>query len=299
MLCEDYENTIPVLVMTRNEGEYLRVCVMSILETVKLPIKIYIIDNNSDCEYHFQTIQYLSDNVKNIEIVFNDRNNWILGLNKTIDKIKIKHKSKYFFLTDADINFSNCCTDEECWLTYLFKLMESNVVIGKIGLSLNWDYIINESDLSDIYKQEVALYNESWKVGDLYISPVDTTASLLRFDWSIEKNSRFYPNHMRYLRPELYSCRTPRHINVEHLGWYKYNKETLSNTNVDSKVICFTILGAALKKEIVNQASISVRLFFLLLSKPFHYFWIARRMLALARYILIKAKTGFDGQQVK
>ncbi|HBL8837975.1 TPA: glycosyltransferase, partial [Enterobacter hormaechei] len=38
----------PIIIMTRNEGEYLQRCVESIFSTVSLDIMIYIVDNNSD-----------------------------------------------------------------------------------------------------------------------------------------------------------------------------------------------------------------------------------------------------------
>ncbi|MDD9224720.1 glycosyltransferase family 2 protein [Aeromonas hydrophila] len=283
--------------MTRNDGEYLKQCIESIFNTVKMPITVYIVDNNSDSQEHLDIVASLSSRFESVRVVYNKQNLWVLGLNKTINSIRDLHVSKYFFLTDADIDFSKCETPNRCWLSYLTEKMDENLVVGKLGLSLNWDYISTQPDFFDIYKQEKSLYNESRKINELYISQVDTTACLFRIDWSIESSGGLYPDHMRYLRPELYSCRTPKNITVEHLGWYKYHKNALPQKQINDKVICFTIVGASLKDEIRSQASFLVRKFSYFFTKPFLYFWVLRRYCMLARYIWCHGRRCFDGQK--
>lgn len=291
-------STLPVLVMTRNDGHFLKQCVESIINTVTIPITIYIIDNHSDSPEHQDILNDLKARFDNIELVLNKKNLWVLGLNKTIEKIKATHNSKYFFLTDADIDFSGCPA-KPCWLSYLIKRLDNNVSIGKIGISLSWNYLEQHDELRQILEQEKALYSESHKIDDLYVSAVDTTASLFRFDWSLESSSFFYPDHMRYLKPELYSCRTPKNISVEHLGWLLYNKkESLSLKNVNSKVLCFTFLGGSIKDTILSSSSIHYALFYKLFSRLFFVLWMSRRYVYLFKYIMNKGRKKFYGHGV-
>lgn len=291
-------STLPVLVMTRNDGHFLKQCVESIINTVTIPVTIYIIDNHSDSPEHHAILNDLKARFEHVELVLNKKNLWILGLNKTIEKIKNTHDGKYFFLTDADIDFSDCQA-KPCWLSYLIEKLDSNVSIGKMGISLSWDYLEKNLDLAPILEQEQKLYSERLKINDLYVSPVDTTATLFRFDWSIESSGFFYPDHMRYLRPELYSCRTPRDILVEHLGWYAYNKrELISTKSINSKVLCFALVGGSVKNSILDLASKRYALFYRLCSGWFMKVWILRRYFFLLKYILVKGRKKFDGHGV-
>lgn len=89
--------TLPILVMTRNDGFLLKQCVESIVNTVTIDTTIYIIDNNSDsAEQHF-ILNDLAVKYSNVKLVFNKSNLWVIGLNTTIKKIKIEHKSDFFF----------------------------------------------------------------------------------------------------------------------------------------------------------------------------------------------------------
>ncbi|EMB9642311.1 MULTISPECIES: glycosyltransferase family A protein [Enterobacter cloacae complex] len=290
-------NAFPVIVMTRNEGVFLSRCIESMIANVSIDIQIYIVDNNSCDEDHLTLLAALEKKYKSIlTVIRNKSNRWVLGLNKTLKTIRLNHTSPYFFITDGDIDFT-ICKARPCWLTYLIEQMDKNIVVGKIGYSLDWNYLSKQDNLKEILAQEMSLYNEKRKINDLYIAQVDTTATIFRWDWSIEGNGNIFPDHMRYLRPELYSCRTTKSLVVEHLGWMNYKSNALSTENIDSKVMCFTIVGASLKKEILSQASLSARVFFYLLNRPFQILWILRRYLFLFKYISSKGRRLFDGQK--
>ncbi|HFI9033795.1 TPA: glycosyltransferase [Escherichia coli] len=290
-------STFPILVMTRNDGLFLKQCVESIINTVSIATTIYIIDNNSDSLEHHAVINDLVARFDNIKPIFNKKNLWVLGLNDTIKKIKHIHQSKYFFLTDADIDFSHCKA-RPCWLSYLIQQLEKNVAIGKLGISLSWDYLREKKELISILEQEQSLYSEVHKIDDLYVSSVDTTATIFRFDWSIEDSSCFFPDHMRYLRPELYSCRTPKDIVVEHLGWYHYSNSSQINVNktqVNSKVLCFTLFGGSVKDTILDMADKKYSLFYKTFSNSIRRVWGLRRLYFLFKYFLFKARIKLDG----
>jgi len=282
--------------MTRNESIFLDACVKSIIATVTVPIHIYIIDNASNKNDHFQIMDALASRYPDlISCIYNKKNLWILGLNKILNIIKDKHNTKYFLLTDGDIDFSKC-EAKPCWLSYLLNQMDKNISIGKIGLSLSWDILKKEKKLENILSQEKSLYNQNRKINDLYVSGVDTTACIYRWDWSIEKKPNFYPDHMRYLRPELYSCRTNRNITVVHLGWITYLNPKANIKEINEKILCFTLVGGDVKNEILAKASPPYKFFYVLFAKIIKKFWYIRRYYFLFKYILTKGIRSFDGQ---
>lgn len=281
---------IPIVIMTRNENKFLKRCIDSILENTKHPFHIYVIDNNSDDEEQKKILNDYSE-YDSITIIRNSNNFWVLGLNKHLEYINKITQSKYFVLTDGDIEFNNY-NCESCWLEKLVSFMEQYKCIGKIGLSLDWGLISNDHFYQEIYEQEKKLYNEEHKIGPLYISPVDTTAAIYRWDWSID-GYKFYPDHIRYLRPELYSCRTPREFMAEHHGWINY-KEKIDKSKLGEKVKCFTLMGADLKKTQLNQIDARIKLFYLLLAKPMKILWGLRRRYYVLKYCLRKGTKKFD-----
>lgn len=295
MIEKNKNNKFPIIVMTRNDAEFLKKCVTSILDTVTIDIYIYIIDNNSDDDLHKEILTELAQN-NNVEVIRKNENLWVLGINDTIRKVKENHNSEYFFLTDGDIDFSECIA-KPCWLAFLIEKMEKNACLGKIGLSLCWDYLLNKKEFENILKQEQGLYSEKHKIADLYISFVDTTATIFRNDWSIDPSSGLFPDHMRYLRPELYSCRTSKDIVVKHLGWYLYdNSSKMKLTHINGKVKCFTLVGGDVKNEILELADKRYKWFYKIFSKNIRRAWFIRRYYFFVKYMLTKGIKHFDGQ---
>ena len=291
------DHRFPIIIMTRNEDEHLETCISYILLKTSIPIKIYIIDNNSTSKKQISYLNSLSDN-GNIEIVKNKNNLWILGLNKTIKEIKNKHTSKYFVLSDGDIDVSNCSA-EPCWLSYLISKMDSNISLGKIGISLDWSFLKENPELNNILNQEMSLYDEARKIDDLYVSCVDTTLAIYRWDWSINKNSSFYPDHIRYLRPELYSCRTDKNIVVKHLGWESYLINTVDQNSINSKVLCFALVGGDVKSQILTKSNLPYKLFYRLFSKIIKRGWLLKRVFHLFIYMVTKGWRRSDGYGVR
>lgn len=286
----------PVIIMTRNDAELLKKCVISMLKTVTIEIQIYIVDNKSNDTRHCEILRELEQNNYNVEVIHKKNNLWILGVNDTIKLIKTRHSHKYFFLTDGDIDFSNCLA-KPCWLTYLIERMNNNISLGKIGYSLDWRYLKQHEKLGNVLNQETTLYSETHKINDLYVSFIDTTATLFRNDWSINPSSGLYPDHMRYLRPELYSCRTSKDLVVEHLGWYLYNNTSKLNVKyVNEKILCFLFTGGDIKDEILDVADKKYKWSYKIFAKNIRRLWFLRRYYFFIKYMFMKGIRHFDGQ---
>lgn len=282
--------SIPIIIMTRNENGLLKTCIDSILHTISCPFHIYVIDNNSNEPEQISILDGYSNHEK-ITVLKNKNNLWVLGLNYHLNKIKKLSNSEYFVMTDGDIEFKNN-NDKTCWLSDLISYMEQFRCLGKIGISLNWDLIAEDPFYREIYEQECKLYDEHKKIGPLYISPVDTTAAIYRWDWSIT-GFNFYPDHIRYLRPELYSCRTPRSFTADHHGWINYKLEP-ELSKLEEKIKCFTLMGADIKITQLKRVSSKTRFFNQLLAKPMKIFWGMRRRYYLLKYILRKGMRKLD-----
>jgi glycosyltransferase involved in cell wall biosynthesis len=273
---------VNIIVMTKDDGLFLERCVDSIIETVSMDYKVYIVDNGSSTKLHADILDKL-EKIDSVTVIRNYLNLWVIGLNKLLGSLYKERSSDYFILTDADIVFPSYVSDYKCWLEYLVCKMDKNACVGKLGLSLNWDILHENNELNYILKQEESLYNEKRMISDLFISPVDTTAAIYRWNWSIAGGHKFFPLHMTYLRPELYSCRTPRSILAEHIGWelYRddYNKSSIfSSSLINSKVLCFSLVAGDIKKTTLKQADILYRLFYKVVRNPMKVYWVSKRI---------------------
>lgn len=285
---------IPIFVMTRNDGELLFDCIKSILENTTHSYHVYIVDNNSTDDNHLNIIEHYNNHDK-VTVCRNTNNLWILGLNTHLEKVRKNCISEYFVLTDGDIIFPEVdVSSGQCWLSKLVTYMMTYKCIGKIGLSLSWDLIKNDTFFNEIYSQEKRLYNENKKIDELYISPVDTTAAIYRWDWSIS-GYKFYPDHIRYLRPELYSCRTSKDFTAIHMGWSLYkNVDDPDIRKLNEKIKCFTIIGADIKNTQLAIASKKIRIFNKILARPMKYFWSIRRVFLTLVYTIKKGIWYYD-----
>lgn len=272
---------IDIVVMTKDDGCFLEQCVNSILETVSVEYRIFIVDNASSTPLQLDILSQLEEN-ESVQVIRNRYNLWVLGLNELLERLYKEGESEYFFLTDADITFPHSVKGMDCWLDYLVNKMDSNACIGKLGMSLDWGILEENEELDYILHQEKSLYNSKRMISELHISPVDTTAAIYRWNWSIAGGFKFYPLHMSYLRPELYSCRTPRSILAVHLGWELYckNREEgkIHSTIINSKVLCFSVVAGDIKKTTLDQASVHYKYMYYLFKTPMKIYWAFKRI---------------------
>lgn len=253
---------------------------------------IYIIDNDSNQKEQVAVLSDLKLKYDNLTIIVT-KNRWIRSINIALKEARERYDFDIFFITDGDIWFNHPSLSKDTFLK-TYKNIHSNKFIGKLGFSLDWQFL-EENHLNEILAQENMLYNEDKKINDLYISAVDTTGCFMRNKWSIEESSKFYPDHMRYLKFDLYSCRTARNILVYHKGWEGYVSSPELKNDVDQKVLCFTLNGADVKNIILNRASFKIFIFHRLFSRPIRYIWILRRFYYATSY-LIRNFRGFQSQ---
>jgi glycosyltransferase involved in cell wall biosynthesis len=113
-----------VLMCVRNEEEYIRGCILSILNQSFPNFELIIVDDLS------------SDNTQKIVEQFKDerlryyRNTKVLGLSKSRNQSIAYAKGKYIFFTDAD------CKVSESWLENGLKCLETHDFVGVEGKTI-------------------------------------------------------------------------------------------------------------------------------------------------------------------
>jgi glycosyltransferase involved in cell wall biosynthesis len=242
------KKSIKIFVMCRNNRRELEICIKSITKRTHYPHEIIIVDNDSD---DVETIQFLENfENTNIKVYFNRYNLWILGLNPAL-RLHLHDDDLFYVVTDSDI-IVPAPKLGKCWLQAMLYEMESNLVIGKLGLSLDLSYIAKQKEFKNTYQREKSFYNNA-QIGENYIAPVDTTLALYRFDYFVTQKPRFYPGHGVLARPYFYCCRTSEKLIAKHLGWRSYLSKENSRSNDISKVICFTFMGAYLDEAFLRR----------------------------------------------
>ena len=230
---------IKIFLLCRNNKRELELCLRSIENRTVYPYEIIIVDNNSSDR---EMLNYLRELQKiNIKVHYNRLNLWVLGLNPPLRK-NLSEDDSFYVVSDSDI-LVPIVKSGVCWLESLVSEMYENLVIGKLGLSLDLSWIAKNESFRETYKRESGYYNNP-KIGENYISPVDTTLAIYRYDYFITSNPQFYPGHGVLARPHYYCCRTSKNLTAKHLGWRSYLSDAGSQSDDISKVICFTILGA-------------------------------------------------------
>ena len=242
---------IPIILLHYNEFEFLSECIESIYLNTKHPFKLYVVDNQSKNNEKFWEL--LSKKYKNVDIIFNPKNNWVYGFNLAISK----NKSNYYLLSDADIVFPKPYKGV-CWLTHLVKQIQQNKPIGKIGLSLNLDLIKNDPKLIKLYQRELG-YKYGETIGSNIIAPVDTTAALYRADLFMNLHSKFFMRigHFSNIKPYYYSVRTSSDYECIHLGWKKYKLYNTEEYKLDliDKINFFAYHGIKVEDELLLMVS--------------------------------------------
>jgi len=263
------DTSIAIVVLTKDEPKFLESTVQSIIERTHYPYQLFISDNNSQsAEQKHLLQQYVQD--PNIQVIFNTRNRWVLGFNKTIE---IAQKQKglsrdYMVLTDGDIVVPEP-KDELCWLGYLKQQMDQHACIGKLGLSLNLDVIKQNNLYKKTYQRELT-YKTGLHIGNSIIAPVDTTLAIYRQDVFVSGAFKILPGHSSLIKPCYYTCRTQKH-QAQHLGWENYIEPT--QEQLKEKIKCFTKYAGYIDSIVLNKTDIKTKNFYRWFRYWFKAYW--------------------------
>lgn len=274
---------IPIVILTKDEPKFLELMIKSIVNRTKYPYKIFIVDNNSQDVNQKNLLVKLEQEYK-LEVIYNDKNHWVLGFNNAIEIIDNKQEfnHKYIVLSDGDI-IVPLPKDGVCWLEYLVKKMQKNITIGKIGLSLDISLIAKTKKFNKIYNLEKK-YMKGPKVDELIMAPVDTTLAIYRRDLYIMNKFKIIPGHASLVKPYYYIFRTSKVYQAKHLGWRKYDNPTIKQ--LEEKIVCFTKYAAYVDPMVLDKVSLKTKYFFKIGRYFFKTYWAFKVVYYWTTYII-------------
>ena len=288
--------SIAIVVLTKDEPEFLDKTIRSIIDGTNYPYRLFIVDNKSSLDEQKKLLNsYEKEELAHV--IFNDKNQWILGFNKAIKIIntRVDLSSKYIVLTDGDIVVPNL-VNEVCWLTYLKQKMDGNVTVGKLGLALDIDFIKNNERLVDTYASELKHINGPI-VDDLVIAPVDTTLAMYRRDLFVMGEFKMLPGHASLAKPYYYVCRTNDTYLAEHLGWHNYVEPDMNQ--LKKKVLCFAKYAGYVDPIILDQVGNGVKYFYKIFGRIYKAYWSFGVVWHWMRYIMARFPRNLNEIQSK
>ncbi len=261
---------IAIVVLTKDEPEFLDKTIRSIINRTNYSYELFIVDNNSNLDEQKKILNlYEKDGLAHV--IFNNKNQWVLGFNKAIDIINTRTdlSSEYIVLTDGDIVVPNF-VDGVCWLTYLKQKMDSNITVGKLGLALDTQFMKNNKQFHNTYTNELE-YMKGPIVDNLIIAPVDTTLAIYRKDLFVMNQFRMLPGHGSLVRPYYYVCRTNDTYLAKHLGWHNYVEPDVNQ--LQNKVACFAKYAGYVDPIILDQVGAGVKYFYKIFGRIYKVYW--------------------------
>lgn len=287
---------IAIVILTKDEPEFLEQTVHAIVGRTNYPYELFIVDNHSNSNKQKILLnKYKREGV--IQVIFNNKNQWILGFNKAIDIINNSSdlSSEYTVLTDGDIVVPEP-VDGVCWLTYLKQKMDANVMVGKLGLALATEFIQANEKFAKTYERELKYMNGSI-VDGLIIGPVDTTLAIYRKNLFVMNQFKMLPGHASLIKPYYYICRTNYTYQAEHLGWGNYDNP--DKVQINEKVVCFTKYVGYIDPIILSETSDRVRAFHKAFRHIYKAYWFFRVAFYWVLYIVPKFPRNLNETQSK
>jgi len=276
---------IAIVVLTKDEPDFLDETIRSIISRTNYPYELFIVDNDSSLDKQKTLLNsYKKDVVAHV--IFNKKNQWVLGFNKAIDIINTRTdlSSEYIVLTDGDIVVPEPI-DQVCWLEYLKQKMDSNITVGKLGLAIDVELIKSNNKFQKNYQIEKKRMSGP-VIDDLIISPVDTTLAIYRTDLFIINKFKMLPGHASLVKPCYYICRTNNIYQVEHLGWKNYEKP--SKEHLKEKIICFTKYAGYVDSNILRKTDLRIRMFHEFFKYFYKSYWAMLVLFYWTKYIIGK-----------
>ena len=275
------KDLIPIILLTKDEPNLLQKTIDSILERTSYPYELFVVDNDSCIGAQLELLQKFEGHPK-IQVIYNSKNEWILGFNKAIEIIQKRTNlsADYLVLTDGDIVVPEP-SGESCWLRYLKTQMDQNSCVGKLGLALDLNSIKDNKLFKNTYQRELA-YKTGPQIGDLIIAPVDTTLAIYRWDLFVFNTFKMLPGHGSLTRPHYYTCRSKQYEAI-HLGWENYIN--YSQEQLRDKVRCFTKYAGYIDPIILNRVDIKTKYFYLWFRYLYRAYWSVRVIFYWFMYI--------------
>ena len=262
--------SIAIVVLTKDEPDFLDKTIRSIIARTNYPYELFIVDNDSSLDKQKTLLKsYKQDGLAHV--IFNNKNQWVLGFNKAIDIVNNRTdlSSEYVVLTDGDIVVPEPI-DQVCWLEYFMQKMDGNITIGKLGLALDTQFIKDNKKFDNTYANELR-YMKGPIVDDLVIAPVDTTLAIYRRDLFVTNTFKMLPGHGSLIRPYYYVFRTSGTYVAQHLGWQNYMEPDINQ--IQSKVICFAKYGGYVDPIVLDKVGSKVRYFYKVFGRIYKAYW--------------------------
>ncbi len=288
--------SIAIVILTKDEPEFLDETILSIIDRTNHPYELFIVDNDSSLDKQKILLSsYNNDGIANV--IFNDKNQWVLGFNKAIDVINARAdlSLEYMVLTDGDIVVPEPI-GQVCWLEYLKQKMDGNITVGKLGLALDTQFIKDNKQFGNAYANELR-YMQGPIVDGLVIAPVDTTLAIYRKDLFVMNRFRMLPGHGSLIRPYYYVCRTNGVYLAEHLGWYSYVKPNINQ--LKEKVLCFAKYAGYIDPIILDQVGSGVKYFYKIFGRIYKAYWSFGVVWHWIRYTLARFPRNLNEIQSK
>jgi glycosyltransferase involved in cell wall biosynthesis len=262
--------SIAIVVLTKDEPDFLDKTIRSIIARTNYPYELFIVDNDSSLDKQKTLLKsYKQDGLAHV--IFNNKNQWVLGFNKAIDIVNTRTdlSSEYVVLTDGDIVVPEPI-GLVCWLEYFMQKMDGNITIGKLGLALDTQFIKDNKKFDNTYANELR-YMKGPIVDDLVIAPVDTTLAIYRRDLFVTNTFKMLPGHGSLIRPYYYVFRTSGSYVAQHLGWQNYMEPDINQ--IQSKVICFAKYGGYVDPIVLDKVGSKVRYFYKIFGRIYKAYW--------------------------
>lgn len=287
---------IPIIILTKDEPDFLLACVRSIVSRTNYPFELIIVDNASKDPIQKKILEGLSLTYK---VIHNQKNNWVLGFNLGFHYVLDSEglDKDYYVLTDGDI-LVPLPKNGVCWLTFLVDSMNKNFFIGKLGLGLDISAIKRATNLSKAYENELNYLN-GFKFDELVMAPVDTTMAIYRSDLFVHGGYSIYPGHASLMKPYYYVFRTYEVYQAKHLGWRKYKKRVYDyEGSLHDKIKCFTYFAAYIDPNELKKAKLYYQVLYRF-KFIFKAYWAVKLCYFWLKYIIKKFPRGFNEVQSK
>lgn len=274
---------IPVILLSHNNHELFKLSFNSLKENTSHKYDLFVVDNNSTSQTHKDYLLGLEQKGE-INLYLNSSNRFVLGLNTCLNSIRGLGYD-YYVVCDSDFIYPPSTDDGLCWLTCLVNEMERSPYIGKLGISISLNNILDRPHLKPILERELA-FRQNALNENVWVAQVDTTPAIYRKDFFFWGTFNFYPGHMTANRP-CYHIGRLKNVEGIHLGWNQPEyDDTRQHVIPSSKLISFALYGGSVDSTSIKQLGLSLQLTYFLLKFFSKTYWLGFKVLQFILYLI-------------